>query len=66
MFADDAVSVAPDPKPKKNRELKTAILPIGVPTNGQHPSAFASPRTGTPPVSTPTLETPEARTPDVV
>jgi len=28
---------APDPKPKKNRELKTEILPIGLPTSTPTP-----------------------------
>lgn len=31
---------APDPKPKKNRELKTTILPIPTPT-GQTPAILS-------------------------
>ncbi|KAM0714382.1 hypothetical protein Q7P37_010169 [Cladosporium fusiforme] len=50
---------APEPKPKKNRELKTEILPVNVPTgaSGVAPTA-ATPALSTPVVGTPVTEAP--------
>lgn len=44
MAFTDLSNLAPEPKPKKNRELKTEILPVFV---------------ATPPASIPQLSTPE-------
>lgn len=52
-------SAAPEPKPKKNRELKTEILPIGVPSGGNTPANVVSPALATPLVGTPTTEAPD-------
>ncbi|KAM0689132.1 hypothetical protein Q7P36_011209 [Cladosporium allicinum] len=59
---------APEPKPKKNRELKTEILPVGVPTGGNTPAntispAAALPSVGTTLVGTTAASTPAAETP---
>lgn len=51
---------APEPKPKKNRELKTEILPVGVPTT---PGSGNTPVAGTPPVATPAVGTPVTEAP---
>ncbi|GAB7323726.1 hypothetical protein MBLNU13_g07192t1 [Cladosporium sp. NU13] len=49
---------APEPKPKKNRELKTEILPVGVPSGGNTPANLVSPAAATPIAGTPATETP--------
>lgn len=49
---------APEPKPKKNRELKTEILPVGVPSGGNTPANLISPAAATSVVTTPAIETP--------
>jgi hypothetical protein len=52
----DYSCIAPEPKPKKNRELKTEILPVGVPSGGQTPANHMSSAAGLPAVGTPTTE----------
>lgn len=54
----DSVFAAPEPKPKKNRELKTEILPVGVPTGGNTPANMISPAAGLPTVGTTPAGTP--------
>jgi tRNA-specific adenosine deaminase 2 len=54
----DKYRTAPEPKPKKNRELKTEILPVGVPSGGNTPANLISPAAATPIAGTPTTETP--------
>jgi hypothetical protein len=71
----DHVFAAPEPKPKKNRELKTEILPVGVPTGGNTPANMISPAAslptvgttlaGTPAVGTPSICTPAVSTPSI-
>jgi hypothetical protein len=76
----DSVFAAPEPKPKKNRELKTEILPVGVPTGGNTPANMISPAAslptvgttlagtlsvGTPAVGTPAVGTPAVGTPTI-
>lgn len=59
------VFAAPEPKPKKNRELKTEILPVGVPTGGNTPANTISPAAALPSVGTTLVGTPAASTPTV-
>lgn len=58
---------APEPKPKKNRELKTAILPVGVPTGANvicgavaNSTTPVTPMEGSSAVTTPVEETSSA------
>lgn len=62
-FSTDSAFAAPEPKPKKNRELKTEILPVGVPTGGNTPANTISPAAGLPSVGTTVVGTPAAGTP---
>lgn len=59
----DREFAAPEPKPKKNRELKTEILPVGVPTGGNTPANMVSPAAGVPTVGTPLAGAPAFGTP---
>lgn len=64
LTSDLFIFTAPEPKPKKNRELKTEILPVNVatPTTGTTPavgpSALSTPAVGTPTAEAAPVETP--------